>query len=117
MALNNWKTMLGESGFIFGGFVDFFKLWNQSKNIKRIKANHDEAWYNEYLKSSKKLKKILIESCNPDNLVEIYEDDIGIDHDMLELYLCEIYISHDVRYERKNNNTYIICLTNKYIAS
>lgn len=117
MALNNWKTMLGGSNFVFSGFFDFFHLWKQSNNIKKIRAAHDEAWYNEYLKTSKKIKAFLIESCDPDNIVEVSGADINIDFDMLELYLSEIYISHDVRYERQKNNTYIISLTNKYIAS
>lgn len=117
MALNNWKTMLRESNFIFCEFSDFFKLWQQSQNIKKIKGSHDAAWYNEYLKTSKKIKAFLIETCDMDNIVEISGADVDIDIDMLVLYLSEIYISHDVRYELKKNGDYIIYLTNKYIAS
>ena len=117
--LSNFKKMVKGSGFISDGFLAFFVTWKKMRKIKKIKEAHDPAWYNEYLKMTKKLKEFFIQAKNNENCAIIpFEYLKGCDKDMLQLYLNEIYVSHDVKSEIDvEEGVYIIYLTREYIKS
>lgn len=117
MAFDNYKTMLKGSAFISNGFSAFLGNWKKMNTIKKIKKNHDYAWYNEYLKVSKKIKTLFQQHADYDNVVTISAEDLPTtDSDVIELYLSEIYLSHDVRYTIVEN-VYTIQLTPEYMRS
>jgi hypothetical protein len=117
MALNNYKTILKGSEVISSGYSAFFGNLKAMKTIKRIKKSHDTAWYNEYLKISKKIKKLFKENADYDNVVTIAKKDMPTtDDDIITLYLTELYLSHDVRYIIEDD-IYTIQLTHAYMGS
>lgn len=118
MALKNYKTIFTGSGdAITGGYSAFLGDLKKMKRIQKIKKSHDIAWYNEYLKTSKKIKTLFQTLVNDDDMVIIAISDFPTtDLEMIELYLCELYLSHDVRYLLKDD-IYTIQLTAAYLRS
>ena len=117
MAWSNIKKIVSGSDLISSDFGSFFTSWNKMRIINKIKKSHDYQWYNEYLKTSKKFKDIFIQYCGEDDVSVIPFEDLACDEDMITLYLCEIYISHNVTSKiDKNERVYIIQLTNEYFG-
>ena len=117
MAFENFATLLKGGSAVSDGFSAFFGNWKAMRTIKKLKSNHDVAWYNEYLKVGKKMKSLFQQTADYDYVVTIAVSDLPTqDMDMINLYLNEIYLSHDVRYTL-SENIYTIQLTSAYMRS
>ena len=119
MAFGNFKKMVNGSGFIPEEISGFFAIWQKMNTINKIKKSHDYAWYNDYLKTSKWFKEIFSQACDAEYQAVIPIEVLSEkDPDMLNLYLSELFVSHNVKHKiDEEEGVYVIQLTKEYILS